>query len=226
MNRAPLGFVLPQDALNAIGRWRYGADWTGEEHKAPAFQCEPGELLMTGSGAGTRGPIVRPTERPRAPDTPEYRLQFEANRAARERWTWAVGEALRKLEAGEITAVELRPSGRLNRLPAFKWRVLDQRALTKNRSLFVAEFQLPAAAVVSRSAAEAACQKWLTGAMRTGPAGTDIPKADWHKSALAKFDGLSRRAFERAWAGAIQNTGASGWANPGAKSKRQIPAPN
>ena len=64
------------------------------------------------------------------------------------------------------------------------------------------------------------CCVWLAGHMRRSLERTAKSKSDWLKDAEAKFPGLSKRAFERAWSAAKSETGAANWGKPGRKSAR------
>lgn len=66
----------------------------------------------------------------------------------------------------------------------------------------------------STIAAEKHCQKWLAELMRIG--NPEKSKSDYSGEAREKFR-VSGRAFVRAWANAITETGATGWSKPGPK---------
>ena len=69
--------------------------------------------------------------------------------------------------------------------------------------------------IVSTIAAETRCKKWLMALMELGP--RDKVKADYRKEAKSQF-GIGIRAFDRAWANAIKETGNKDWSKPGRKS--------
>ena len=69
----------------------------------------------------------------------------------------------------------------------------------------------------STSGKEAACRAWLAQIMRDEP---DKPRAKeevWTE-ALRRFPGLAKRAFDRAWSRAIEDTQAARWRSPGRRS--------
>jgi len=65
--------------------------------------------------------------------------------------------------------------------------------------------------------AENQCRRWLVAMMDKQPT-QPTPKAVVLEEALAKFPGLSKRAFDRAWTAAIRETDAQKWAAPGRRS--------
>ncbi len=64
--------------------------------------------------------------------------------------------------------------------------------------------------------AETRCQEWLETLMTSGP--KKQSKSDYYKDAKQFEIGL--RAFDRAWAKAIENTGATAWKHAGRRSDR------
>ncbi len=101
MGRIPLGCTRCREAIDAIGRELFGADWTGEEDKVPVFQYPPGETLP--------GMYKKGEERRRMPDTAEYRAEFESNERSRSRYQTAVREVLNRVEAGILIGVVVDP---------------------------------------------------------------------------------------------------------------------
>jgi hypothetical protein len=67
----------------------------------------------------------------------------------------------------------------------------------------------------STIAAETRCRAWLAGEMRKGPPAK--AKADYEAEGKTLFS-VGTRAFNRAWANAISETGNSKWSEPGRKS--------
>jgi hypothetical protein len=63
---------------------------------------------------------------------------------------------------------------------------------------------------------EALCRKWLCERMKDGSP-QPASKAAIREKAREHFDGLKRRAFDRAWAMAKEDTGNSEWGKPGRK---------
>jgi hypothetical protein len=66
-------------------------------------------------------------------------------------------------------------------------------------------------------ATETKCKKWLAEKMRASPEVRPMPKEKYFREAQRQFGGLSRRAFDRAWANAILDTpqAAARWRLPG-----------
>jgi hypothetical protein len=62
--------------------------------------------------------------------------------------------------------------------------------------------------------AESRCRRWLEEQMRQSPR-PQKAKAGYKIDAKARFSGLSKRGFDRAWARAVLETGATEWAAPG-----------
>jgi len=62
------------------------------------------------------------------------------------------------------------------------------------------------------------CERWLKQQMAESPVTRPMPKHDYLTAAQAKFQGLSERAFERAWAHAVLETN-SKWDRGGAPKK-------
>jgi hypothetical protein len=75
------------------------------------------------------------------------------------------------------------------------------------------------------AAQETLLTKWLVSQMAAAPTMPRSKEAmkDAARSVGVKFSG---RAFERAWHAAVQESGASAWSKPGARSKRRIDTPN
>ena len=90
-------------------------------------------------------------------------------------------------------------------------RVASADGATGSGAVSAAE---PLAAVRPTVAAETACEKWLAEEMRASPRMRPKPKDNFFQEAQKSFKGLSRRAFERAWANAIRATDAK-WSHPG-----------
>lgn len=77
----------------------------------------------------------------------------------------------------------------------------------------------PPAVAVATVAAETSCQLWLIVEMRASPAKSPDTKSNLCDKALKMFPGLSKKAFNRAWGGGIEETGAQ-WARAGRPSGR------
>ena len=77
--------------------------------------------------------------------------------------------------------------------------------------------EAPEAVPPSTAAKEASCRAWLAQKMRDEP---DRPraKAEVSTEALRRFPGLAKRAFDRAWSRAIEDTQAARWRSPGRRS--------
>jgi hypothetical protein len=75
----------------------------------------------------------------------------------------------------------------------------------------------PAANRRATIAAETECETWLAEQMRQGP--PKMSKANYKNDCQERF-GVGSRAFERAWANAVKQTGSTGWTKPGRKSIR------
>ena len=71
----------------------------------------------------------------------------------------------------------------------------------------------------STAGVETRCRKWLKGLMAANPKNRSKTKDEYFDQANAEF-GVARRAFDRAWATAIEETGAN-WDSPGAPKKSQ-----
>jgi hypothetical protein len=73
------------------------------------------------------------------------------------------------------------------------------------------------AKVVATIASERKLVDWLTKLMRTNPK-SPMSKAATKRAATATGLHFSERAFSRAWAGAVQDSGSTSWSVPGPKS--------
>jgi hypothetical protein len=69
---------------------------------------------------------------------------------------------------------------------------------------------------------ETACKGWLSAMMRANPDEKRSKEGVWAE-ASAKFPGLARRAFDRAWTAAIKDSGAAPWGTPGRRPKIKSP---
>jgi hypothetical protein len=69
------------------------------------------------------------------------------------------------------------------------------------------------------AAAATRCQEHLVTEMKRSLDRAPNPKPDVLADCQARFPGLSERGFERAWANAIELTGADGWRKPGRRRK-------
>ena len=71
------------------------------------------------------------------------------------------------------------------------------------------------------AAAAMRCQEYLLTEMKRSSLGrAPKPKPDFLADCQARFPGLSKRGFERAWANAIRLTGAVGWSKAGRRRKK------
>jgi hypothetical protein len=68
-------------------------------------------------------------------------------------------------------------------------------------------------------AAQTRCQEYLVTEMKRSPDRAPKPKPDFLADCQARFPGLSERGFERAWANAIELTGAVRWRKAGRRRK-------
>ena len=64
--------------------------------------------------------------------------------------------------------------------------------------------------------AQKKCEKWLIGLMGENSK-PEKSKADYLMDALEEFK-VSKRAFDRAWANAVSDTGNANWSKPGPRS--------
>ena len=69
------------------------------------------------------------------------------------------------------------------------------------------------------AAAAMRCQEYLLTEMKRSLDRAPKPKPDFLADCQARFPGLSKRGFERAWANAIRVTGAVGWSKAGRRRK-------
>lgn len=69
------------------------------------------------------------------------------------------------------------------------------------------------------AAAAMRCQEYLLTEMNRSPDRAPKPKRELFADCQARFAGVSGRGFERAWANAIKQTGAVGWAKAGRRRK-------
>jgi hypothetical protein len=70
------------------------------------------------------------------------------------------------------------------------------------------------------AAAEARCRQYLLTQMKQSSDRAPKPKRDYLADCHARFRGLSKRGFERAWTDAIRLTGAVHWSKAGRRRKR------
>jgi hypothetical protein len=70
-------------------------------------------------------------------------------------------------------------------------------------------------AAMQTAAAEARCREYLVSQMKQSLDRAPNPKRDFLADSQARFPGLSKRGFERAWAKAIRLTGAVDWSKAG-----------
>jgi len=70
---------------------------------------------------------------------------------------------------------------------------------------------------MTTKAAENQCRRWLVAMMRENP-NKPRPKAAVCAEALAKFRGLGKRGFSRAWDAAIREANALKWRDPGRRT--------
>jgi hypothetical protein len=69
------------------------------------------------------------------------------------------------------------------------------------------------------AAAAMRCQEYLLTEMKRSLDRAPKPKPDFLADCQARFPGLSKRGFERAWANATRLTGAVGWSKAGRRRK-------
>jgi hypothetical protein len=73
------------------------------------------------------------------------------------------------------------------------------------------------AAPLNSISKETACRGWLTKIMRENP-DQPRPKKQIRAEAHDNFPGLGKNAFDRAWARALEDSGAMAWGAPGRRS--------
>ncbi|MGE0038762.1 MAG: hypothetical protein AB7S93_24420 [Xanthobacteraceae bacterium] len=120
----------------------------------------------------------------------------------------------------EITVKPMKFIGHSSRMPI----VVAQRLGPPHTRLL--SITVPAAKVrklwpaAKRTAvAEMRCQAHLVAEMRRARDRAPKPKGDFLADCQARFPGLSERAFERAWGGAVRETGAVNWSKGGRPRK-------
>jgi hypothetical protein len=64
------------------------------------------------------------------------------------------------------------------------------------------------------------CKTWLIAQMRSSPQAKPKSKADFKRCAMNIFKNLTGRRFDITWTEAIEASGASAWAKPGAPKKK------
>jgi hypothetical protein len=69
------------------------------------------------------------------------------------------------------------------------------------------------------AAAEGRCREYLIAEMNGSPDRAPKSKSDLLAVCQARFPGLSKRGFERAWGNAVTQTGAVGWRKAGRRRK-------
>jgi hypothetical protein len=73
--------------------------------------------------------------------------------------------------------------------------------------------------VVTTAAAETKCRRWLESEMRKSPTHRPRAKGAFFSDAQSHFPDLSKKAFNRAWATAVRDSGATAWSSAGAPMK-------
>jgi hypothetical protein len=111
-----------REALNRLGRERFPAEWTGEEHKARRSLISADEWLKIkdlppAHGAGE--PYARQVAGPRDPSSPAYQAEYQAS----QRYISTRGRLHASLERGDLEAAILDPiTGILHPVSASLWR--------------------------------------------------------------------------------------------------------
>lgn len=145
----------------------------------------------------------------------------------------------RRLSSDDVSATGLpMTEGVREEIPAFRWRDLklyDERArmVVKDDAIIRSGFRdvalsskevmglwpKPSTRSVSLANAEVRCQERLEEQMRASPQVRTASKGTLRSNALNQIRGLSAIGFDRAWAAAVEATGARAWSHPGAPSK-------
>lgn len=147
MSMIPSGCISIQDAINLIGREKFGAAWTEKEHAARAGlitieRHEYEKRTPARSGGGTlpglhvtvsKASMVKVERRPE--DDPGSEI-YQAERVARERLDASKEELIRRLEAGEWSAIIVDPwSGQKHESGRSMWRTsFAYRCIEKARA--------------------------------------------------------------------------------------------
>jgi len=127
--------------------------------------------------------------------------------------TWSVYELVVEEKNGMIRIFPLSPNSADYEQHLLNVRVKRDSVLRR----WPASSSAPTPARPTTAGAENQCRRWLVAMMKKAPT-QPTPKAAALEEALAKFPGLSKRAFDRAWSAAIRETDAQKWAAPGRRS--------
>lgn len=195
-----------------------------------------------------RGMVVEmvPSKLPRQPgrwiedlpaDGAVFLFRYLAWLLAERGGTVEAAEAIRReLQAGIIRVAALSADGKTLRLldPSF-WRGADSQALfwlarekgAPAPNLYViavpAQAQTKTSAASQTAKAGSACLRWLADEMRKSPHQRPRQRGDFHREAVERFSGLSKRAFDRAWSASITEAGAHAWSASGRPRKIRSP---
>jgi hypothetical protein len=170
-------------------------------------------------------------------------IQTDAGNPPRVRFAVARSELLRALQEGAITVSGIsEESGKRAEVPLLMLAdlVLEDdngddvlncyvnlsarrafSAIRLPRKFVQARWPRPkkSAALKSRANAERECQRWLEDEMRKSPDQRLQTFSAFMSDAMGRFNGLSQRAFRRAWDNAIVQASASAWQKAGAPRK-------
>jgi len=127
--------------------------------------------------------------------------------------TWAIYELAIEQKSGLIRAYPLRSNHPKPQQDLWDLRLKRSDALLH----WPSPSALAPKPAKKTAGAERRCAIWLVGLMKT-QRDQPIAKKTAREQALAQFDGLGTRAFNRAWDQAIRVTGALAWSAPGRRS--------
>jgi hypothetical protein len=242
-------YVFLARAVHQVGKHLFGDEWRGDEPtvKAPRPAPRPLDDVMAErvkkrgvAATYTLAELVAERERQKQP--PPDPNELTTIRAAIRRWQ-AVRQQVAEWCASAVLRSATRPyaGGVPADLPAGDWNseqfwhrfnecrmypedpfnLASKRPTSPASYIFVARDDLDRLTAPRLTAgAERRCQRWLENEMRNSPTRRPQPRRDFWRDAQGQFRGLSKRAFDRAWAKAVDATGATAWSAAGAPRKR------
>jgi len=197
----PPGFIALRDAVDLAGRSLFGAEWSGKEVRKLRSPPPKRQIRrLEDAVALLRGHLS--TGKVQARALAEDGTVFEVRVAV---WLSRNGRSV--FDTGLLPFGDLREA-----IKARGERKFHRRILVHKSDIERAFPGRPAQATV---AAEVRCRKWLAGLMQKGP--PEGPKRRYQAQAKEKF-GVGPKAFNRAWANAVAETGNAEWSKPGRKS--------
>jgi hypothetical protein len=201
----PPGYLTLRDAVDRTGHHCHGADWTGSEIQQLSDPKRPSDRLEAAVDE-LRGLLA--LGKINAVAVAENGKKFPVESSV-----WLAGNGRQVFDTGLLPVGNIRET-LVARNQGTLWRQILVPEI-QLQELLEKEIESPKIQRRATIKAETECRIWLVEMMNAGS--PTKGKSTYQAEAIERF-GVGSRAFIRAWANAIAESGNSEWSKPGRKS--------